>query len=250
MKRRNFIKACGVGLAACCCSPLNAYATQNQTYSARKLLQDYDQKEATRRAIYTSLFSAAVIDTVLAQMRNSFEAIIPDIPYIGQINFHMQWHIPNAEKLAEWLVAKEYGVSMLEFSQLHLDQVLADLLSFPNPEAIGRFQFGPITEIAMQLYASESQLRIYPEAHIFTFVKGNGVDFDWGLDYSQCPNVILYNKFGAGDLVYPLVCTQDDVAGFAMKTGYHRTMEIARGDAICDLRWKVGVASTIPDIWA
>ncbi len=87
MKRRDFIKACGVGLAACCCSPLNAYATQNQTYSARKLLQDYDQKEATRRALYTSLFGAAVIDTVFAQMRNSFEAIIPDIPYIGQNNF-------------------------------------------------------------------------------------------------------------------------------------------------------------------
>jgi hypothetical protein len=250
MKRRDFIKACGVGLTACCCSPLNAYATQNQTYSARKLLQDYDQKEATRRVLYTSLFGAAVIDTVLAQMRNSFEAIIPDIPYIGQINFHLQWHIPNAEKLAEWLVAKEHGVSMLEFSQLHLDQALADLLSMPDPAKIGSFQFGPITEIMMQLTAAESQLRIYPEAHIFTFVKGDGVDFDWGLDYSQCPNVILYNKYGAGDLVYPLICTQDDVAGFAMRTGYHRTTEIARGDAICDLRWKVGVASTIPDIWA
>jgi hypothetical protein len=250
MKRRDFIKTCGVGLAACCCSPLNAYATQNQTYSARKLLQDYDQKEATRRVLYTSLFGAAVIDTVLAQMRNSFEAIIPDIPYIGQINFHLQWHIPNAEKLAEWLVAKEYGVSMLEFSQLHLDQALADLLSMPDPAKIGSFQFGPMTEMVMQLAAAESQLRIYPEAHIFTFVKGDGVDFDWGLDYSQCPNVILYNKYGAGDLVYPLICTQDDVAGFAMRTGYHRTTEIARGDAICDLRWKVGVASTIPDIWA
>ena len=249
MKRRNFLKACGIGFAACCCGPLKAYAAaQRQTYSTRKLLQDYDQKEAARRALYLSMFGAASIDTVLAEMRASYEAIIPDIPYIGQINFHLQWHIPNAEKLAEYLVAKEYGVTMLEFSQLHLDQALNDLLSMPDPVKIGRMQFGPMAEIGMQLSAAESQLHIYPEAHVFTFVKGNGIDFDWGLDYTQCPNVILYSRHGAADLVYPLVCTQDDVAGFAMRTGYQRTMEIARGDAKCDLRWKEGVASTIPDI--
>jgi hypothetical protein len=249
MKRRNFLKACGIGFAAYCCGPLNAYAAaQRQTYSTRKLLQDYDRKEGARRALYLSMFGAASIDTVLAEMRASYVVLIPDIPYIGQINFHLQWHIPNAEKLAEYLVAKEYGVTMLEFSQLHLDKALNDLLSMPDPVKIGSMQFGPMAETGMQLKAAESQLRIYPEAHVFTFVKGNGIDFDWGLDYTQCPNVILYSRHGAADLVYPLVCTQDDVAGFAMRTGYRRTTEIARGGAICDLRWKEGVASTIPDI--
>jgi hypothetical protein len=36
-----------------------------------------------------------------------------------------------------------------------------------------------------------------------------------------------------------MVCTQDDMAGSAMRTGYHRTMQIATGDPICDLRWKL-----------
>jgi len=58
----------------------------------------------------------------------------------------------------------------------------------------------------------------------------------------------MFGRHGAADLVYPLVCTMDDVAGFAMKTGYHRTTEIARGGTICDLRWKKGVASHIPDL--
>jgi hypothetical protein len=249
MKRRNFLKACGIGFAACCGGPLNAYAAaHSQTYSTRKLLHDYDQKGAVRRALYLSMFGAVSVDKVLAEMRASYEALIPDIPYIGQINFHLQWHIPNMEKLAEYLVAKEYGKTMLEFSQLHLDQSLNDLLSMPDPVKIGSMQFGPMAEVGMQLKAAESQLRIYPEAHVFSFVKGNGIDFDWGLDYSQCPSVIMFGRHGAADLVYPLVCTMDDVAGFAMKTGYHRTTEIARGGTICDLRWTKGVASTIPDL--
>ena len=39
-------------------------------------------------------------------------------------------------------------------------------------------------------------------------------------------------------------------AGKALFVGYHRTTEIASGGPMCDLRWKKGVESVIPDIGA
>ena len=59
----------------------------------------------------------------------SFEALIPDMPYIGESNFHLQWFIPNSEKLAEYLVVKNYGVTKKEYSNLHLTQASKDLLN-------------------------------------------------------------------------------------------------------------------------
>jgi len=39
----------------------------------------------------------------------------------------------------------------------------------------------------------------------------------------------------------------DYIAGKALYVGYHRTTELATGGRMCDLRWKQGVESTIPE---
>jgi hypothetical protein len=175
-------------------------------------------------------------------MRQSFADIIPDMPFIGESNFHLQWFIPNSEKLAEYLVVKNYGVTKKEFSNLHLTQASKDLLDTYTEDqliGIGKMQFGYQTELFMMATALWSQFRVYPDDYVIYFRKGDGVDFDWGLDYTQCANVQLYKKYDAQDLLLPMVCTQDYIAGAAMRTGYHRTMQIATGDPICDLRWKL-----------
>jgi len=256
MERRLFLKALGAGCIGCCCKPLDAFAAIGQkTYSTTKLLKDYDENREWRRALYLKIPALADnIDQVLGEMHDSYEAIIPDIPYLGKRNFHLQWSIPNAEKLGDYLVAKNYGVTIPQFSRLHLDQALSDLMvKYPTEDErrkIGSMQFGPLSDMMMRFVAWKSQLtmQIYPENYILEFIPGDGVDFDWGLNYTQCPNVILFSRHGAADLVYPLICTMDYVAGKALYVGYHRTMDIASGDPMCDLRWKEGEESVIPEI--
>jgi len=251
MERRLFLKALGVGCIGCCCSPLQAFAsTKILAYDPAKLLKDYDLGGQGRRELYLSLFGDDTIDQVLGEMRDSYEALIADIPYIGPYNFHLQWAIPNAEKLADYLVAKKYGVTIPQFSRLHLDKAESDLMTQTEEKRleIGSMQFGPVAELMMRFVAWRSQWRIFPEDYILKFVPGDGVNFDWGLDYTQCPNVILYSRHGAADLVYPLVCSMDYVAGKAFKIGYYRTTDIARGGSKCDLRWKQGVESIMPDL--
>ncbi len=252
MKRRDVLKLMGVGCIGCCCQPLEAFAAMGQvkTYSTAELLEEYDQGRAGRKKLYLPWYTEGTIDSVLDDMRDSYETIIPDIPYIGKRNFHLQWLIPNSQKLADYLVAKEGGVSIKDFSQTHLDSALASLMEMPEDQRrmIGSMQFGLLSNLMMRFVAWRSQLRLFPENYILKFVRGNGEDFDWGCDYYQCPNVTLYSRHGAADLVHPLVCTMDYVAGKALFVGYHRTMDLATGGTMCDLRWKEGVESEIPEI--
>jgi hypothetical protein len=273
MKRRDFLKTIGISCMGSCLNPVGVLATSTtplksragynpaypshfnpfrisapgitsldkRTYAPEPLLTEYDEKKAARRELYLHLFDENKIEGILDEMRDSYESIIPDMPYIGERNFHLVWFIPNSQKLAEYLVLERYGVTKREFSHLHLTQASKELLATPEDELLlaGKMNFGYMTEFLMMANALWSQLRTYPEDYIYRFRKGDGVDFDWGLDYTQCSNVLLYEKYGAVDLLLPLVCTMDDLAGSAMRTGYHRTMQLATGDPMCDLRWKL-----------
>ena len=273
MKRRDFLRTIGISCLGTCCNPLKVFAAgrmslksaaaykaaytnrlnplrtsipglasfDGRTYAPEPLLQQYDEKKDARRELYLQFFGENEIDDVLDEMRQSFADLIPEMPYIGETNFHLIWFIPNSEKLAEFLVVERHGFTKKEFSNLHLTQASKDLLAMGEEELIfaGKMNFGYRTERLMTAWALWSQFRTYPDDYIYRFHKGDGVDFDWGLDYTQCSNVILYQKYDALDLLLPLVCTMDDLAGSAMRTGYRRTMQLATGDSMCDLRWKL-----------
>ena len=282
MQRRDFIKAVGIGCVGCCCNPLNVLAKgsissacrntfkagcstristlrtydralaslDGRTWDKDKLLKQYDEGYASRWELYAPVFGEDKVNSILDEMRDSYEALIPDMPYIGERNYHLQWDIPNAQKLAEFKVAKTYGLTVKDFSNMYLDWAEKDLRSqYTDSELvqIGSMQFGLIAEIQLRIVAFKSQLKVYPEDYILTYVKGDGKDFDWGLNYTQCPSEILYRRHDEINLLFNVICRADYVAGKLMKVGYHRTTAIAEGYPVCDLRWKEGVESTIPE---
>jgi hypothetical protein len=282
MKRRDFIKAAGIGCFGCCCRPFPALAKVSmssdrrntfkagcstristlpadnralagiggRTWNKDKLLKQYDEGREARREMYLPVFSEDMVDGILDEMRDSYEALIPDMPFIGERNYHLQWDIPNAEKLAEFKVAKTYGLTVKDFSTMYLAWAEKDLRSqYTDSELvmIGSMQFGLIAKIQMRIVAFKSQLKVYPEDYILTYIPGDGKDFDWGLDYTQCPSEILYRRHDEINLLFNVICRADYVAGKLMKVGYHRTTTIPEGYPVCDLRWKEGVASTIPE---
>ena len=74
------------------------------------------------------------------------------------------------------------------------------------------------------------------------------MEFDWGLDYTQCSSDLLFKRYDANDLSINLTCNYDYLAGKAFNIGYSRTMTIPEGDPICDLRWKWGEESEMPEL--
>ncbi|MCG7853271.1 MAG: hypothetical protein MIO92_12185, partial [Methanosarcinaceae archaeon] len=182
MKRRDFIKTIGISGISCmgsCFNPFKVLAAgttppicragynaaypsrlnplrtstagitslDDMTWDPEPLLERYDKNKQDRRELYLNIFGENEIDDILDEMRDSYEAIIPDMPYIGERNFHLRWFIPNSEKLAEYLVVERYGVTKREFSHLHLTQASKDLLVTPQDELImaGKMNFGYMT---------------------------------------------------------------------------------------------------------
>jgi len=278
MRRRVFLKALGIGCMGCCGSPLAALADNGRTakggrgavhnglhklapgsmyapsldgvtYDRQELMNRYDSGLADKRSAYVPVFGEASVDAILQDMRAMYETIIPDIPYVGRFNYHLQYLIPSAEELAEYLVAKNYGMSSKEFGDLRLEKAIHEIYQMPEEARYmaGISTFGLMTEIQMRLVAWWSQVSPYPEDSKLTYLKGNGTDYDWGADYTQCATDFLYAKYDANDLMINLTCKYDFIPGMAFNIGYHRTMILPEGAPVCDLRWKWGKEVVMPD---
>ena len=282
MRRRDFIKAVGIGYLSCCCTPLTALARSSSLspgpgaiktpyptrlgaltsghygvscigkgqYDQEQYLQIWDSSRPAKRQLYATVFGENDVDKILDEMRASYASLIPEIPFIGDNNFHLVWYIPNSEKLAEYLVAKNYGMTDKSFAQLHIDNEEKKLFQWTEDQrrSIGAMQFGPKAEKKMRWEAFKTKFRFYPDNYIMTFRKGDGIVFDWGLDYTQCANCALYkDKYNEAGLLFLMVCRMDYVAGKALYVGYHRTTQLSTGGPMCDLRWKQGVESIVPE---
>jgi hypothetical protein len=77
-----------------------------------------------------------------------------------------------------------------------------------------------------------------------TYVEGNGRDFDYGVDYSECAICKFLSAQNALELV-PYMCATDKIGSELLGWGLSRTMTIAKGDEKCDFRYKKGGTTDI-----
>src|SRR5512139_1220769 len=113
MQRRDFLKTIGLGCLGACCNPLNSFAagrptlkrgggykaavqhlrlnpfrisaagvvsSDGESWDPGPLLVQYDAKRQARREMYLRLFGEDEIDGILDEMRDRYEALIPDMP--------------------------------------------------------------------------------------------------------------------------------------------------------------------------
>ena len=70
-------------------------------------------------------------------------------------------------------------------------------------------------------------------------VVGDGIDFDFGVDYIRCGNLELARKVGA-DAFAPYLCMSDIALSDGLGWGLIRTQSLADGCSHCDFRFKQG----------
>ena len=104
---------------------------------------------------------------------------------------------------------------------------------------IGRLFFSKRLRSRMRKRAAESQKRLYPSDYVYTLVEGDGKEFDFGVDYTECATCKFLNLHGAPELA-PYICLCDEVYSEAFGWGLVRTTTIAEGSKKCDFRFKRG----------
>jgi hypothetical protein len=213
-------------------------------YTSRKakLLKDFDKAAKRLRKILVSYYGDDLTDTIARETRQEYEALIPELPYIGgKKNLLTRNLIGSAQALALYRVLKRHGKTVEEAGKIIYEAVEAQIGAYPRLLLclLGKLRFTKFVVKKLRKLAAESQKRRYPGDWVCTFVEGDGEEFDFGIDYTECGICKFYHAQGADEFT-PFLCLTDFPLSKAFGSGLARTMTIAEGCDKCDFRWKRG----------
>jgi len=206
-----------------------------------RFLKDFDRMAARVRRVLVSRYGEEQAKALLTESRREYEALIPQIPFIGERSHMLIFLLPTSRWLAVYRALHKRGTTVEDAGRLIYEMMEAEAKAIPGPvrRLMGWLWFSPLFLRRVRKRAAESQKRQYPGGYVFTYIEGNGRDFDWGIDYAECSSCKLLKAQNAMELA-PHVCAVDKVSSELLGWGLTRTMTLAEGFDKCDFRFKKG----------
>jgi hypothetical protein len=220
-------------------------------YTSRKdsLMRDFDKASKILEQVLTVRYGAEPASTIRKETRQEFEALIPQLPYIGgKKNRHTRSVIGTSYGLALYRALTARAKSVDEIGAIHYSFSKAVLASLPLPSKLG-FWFLRVLlstrpgkylfKIVLKRRVRISQERRIPGNVVGRYVEGQGDEFDCGVDITECPIADFFHAQNAAEFA-PYVCLYDFPASALWGTGLVRTMTLAEGAEKCDDRFRLG----------
>ena len=204
---------------------------------ASELLAQFDAHAAAWRPFLVESDGAEFADAVIQGARQRYQALIPEIPYIGGDENPMTRHlVRSTTSLALYEERSARGKTPAVVGRIIYDAVAASVSHLaPRP-------FRAMTAERMaeeREKARASQERRYALDWVWEFVEGDGAEFDYGHDYLACATHKLYCARGALAFL-PYYCYLDFVTHRTQGWGFARSTTLSEGGDRCDFRWKAG----------
>jgi len=202
-----------------------------------EILMQFDTHAEAWRPFLANRYGDEFANAVLRETRQQYEALIPEIPYIGGDENPMTRHlVRSTTSLVLYKVMKAWGKTAEEVGKIVYDAVVVSVSQLPSR---------PYQELSAAYIAEEkerawkSQERCYSEDWVWEFIKGDGVEFDYGCDFLECGTRKLYHAHDADEFL-PFYCYLDFVTHRTIGWGFARTKTLAEGYERCDFRWRRG----------
>ena len=211
----------------------------------RRFLLEFDLVARSGRSVLEKHFGDDV-GILIVDLRREFENLIPQLPYIGGKQPFTEFIVFTAMLLAMYRVNKAHGKTAEHTGEMMFEIGRAFLRSYPVilVYLFGRMNFSRRYLEFVRRGAIESQQRKYPEGSVIIFVEGDGGNFDYGVDYTECASCKFLTKHGAPELA-PYLCPVDILFSDTLGWGLTRTMTLAEGAKKCDFRFKKGGKTNI-----
>ena len=217
----------------------------NQKSSKEKLLKDFDGVFKRSKPFLVSRLGDSW-PTIIEEIRREYETLIPLMPDFGGMEPFTRYIRSAAQYTASYRVLQRHGMSLEESGQFIYDFTEAFMKSYPR--LFLRALSGDIYSKKMRNKAKEMEktthLREYPDNYVLHYIEGNGGEYDFAIQYSECAVCKFQEKIGAPELT-PYICMVDKISSDLFNWGLHRKMIIAEGDPICDFRFKKGTETDI-----
>jgi hypothetical protein len=237
MNRRAFLQA---ALATTACGVVAASAFEVVT------IVKQDQLQTTRTAIERRLverYGETQGKFLANRLDEELVAALSQLPNIGSPEEN-RWAV-NMPLAA--LALAVYRVLVPEFASVEVvGQILYQTLQEQTSGIPTLLMHATYNEQAMiqatKALAARSQQRQYPGDWVMTFVEGDGQDFTYGVDVTECAILKYLTVQGAQQLA-PYLCLADYVTSEALGRGLVRNSTLAEGCASCDFRYRCGRAT-------
>jgi len=200
-------------------------------------LQAFDDEASFWRQILADQEGEELAESMVSEARQEFESLLNQIPYIGgDENPLTASLVESVHYLAFYKAMQKHNKSAAETGKVLYDAVLAQVEK-PQPAYPTGVVLTPEQLMQRRRQAAEwSQERRYPADFVFEFVEGDGVEFDYGYDFSECAALKLYHAHGADEFT-PFYCYLDFPKS---RQGLRRTMALSEGYPKCNHRFKAG----------
>jgi len=234
MNRRRFLKGSAITAGALAIGGGAIYAITRDS----GILDDHF--EGTEKVLVTR-FGKGRTSSLMKGIRQEHEALTPEVPYIGgEENMFTEWLTYGVYYLAVYRVLKAEGQSVEEVGKVIFDtfQAMAD---YPKwlLRLVGSLKYNEQYVNRLRKAAAKTQERRYTGDWVATFIEGNGEEFDYGIDITECGICKFYRAQGADELA-PYLCLSDYVVSDAFDRGLVRYKTLAEGVEVCDFRYKKG----------
>ena len=195
------------------------------------------------RKEFAKAFGKEEGEAIASETMQRFEALLPDIPYIGGNENPLTQNLYlTAAMLAMYRSLQKRGASVEEAARLIYLGAASFFNSFPTRWLMrwqGRRMFGRKRLDQRRHAAAISQEHRHPDDWVFEVVEGDGQDFAFGVDYTECGIVKYLAREGAPELA-PYLCWLDYPQFAAMHLRLDRSETIAQGGQRCDFRLSRG----------
>ena len=206
-----------------------------------RLLHEYDSFARYVHPTLARNFNPGDVDALVEETRQEYDRLIPQLPYIGGKRPFTRFVIYTGLWLAIYRTASAHGKTVDEAGVLVFEIGREFLKSYPGflKRFLGGINFSPIYLYRLRRRAIQSQQHKYADDYVYHFVAGDGTNFDYGVDYTECASCKSLARQGAPELAQYL-CPVDILYSDSLGWGLTRTMTLAEGYPKCDFRFKKG----------
>jgi len=214
---------------------------ENYLYRKNQLMGALDKRLVLVKLTVSSWLGEEQGERFMQEVRQEYEALIPRITYIGESNLALTFFLPTTRYLAVYRALQRQGRSLEDAGRLIFLIATEEARAVPY---VGRrlmeaLWFSRWFRWLAKKRAIKSQQRIYPGNFVLTYVEGDGREFDYGIDYTECANCKFLRAENAFELA-PYACATDKPISELLGWGLTRPKTIAEGYPICSFRFKKG----------
>jgi hypothetical protein len=208
----------------------------------KSLMRSFERSSKWVMTPLANRYGKELSKAIVQHARNEYETLIPQIPFIGgKKNRWTTDLLESAQILALFRAMHAYGQTPSETADVLYEGMRIRLAQYPRflLRFIGRWQFSNLFLKTLQHQAAVTHTRSCPDDFVAEVVIGDGKEFDWGIDFTECAIEKFYRAQNALEFL-PYVCRLDYLTSAAFGIGLVRTKTLANGDERCNPRLKQG----------